>query len=191
MNGDTGKAVWATTDNAADEWTAQFLSSKPEPGNIAEYTPLYSGRYLMRQAAAAPLTKAQVKLTGETERGDVRTLDPSIVPARAGVNLLLFLDSKAELLSAVVNGKRVGDDGPSAAGGPRSRVRSSTGQCPPRGLALTLEVKAPRPLKLFLVERSYGLPELPGLSIKPWPDDLMPIRSSTSDATLLSSSYSF
>lgn len=44
---------------------------------------------------------------------------------------------------------------------------------------------------MFLVEKSYGLPEIPGLTIKPRPDYLMPSQSSTGDATLLSSSYSF
>lgn len=186
LNADTGKAVWATTDGAADEWTAQFLSPNPDTGDIREYTPLYSGRLLMREAPAAPLSKAQVKLTGETERDGVRALDLSIVPARPGVNLLLFLDSKAELLSAVVNGKRVGGDGAGAL--PRSIQYWAV---PAEGLALTLEVKGPRPLRLFLVERSYGLPELPGLSVRPRPDHLMSIPSSTGDATLLSSSYSF
>jgi len=190
LNGDTGKAVWATNDGAVDEWTAQFLSPNPERGNIAEYTPLYSDRFLMRQAPLAPLPKAQVMLTGETERGDVRALNLNIIPKRAGVNLILLLDSKAELLSAVVNGKRVGD-------GSKAGVRAALSRTlqywavPAEGLALTLEVKAPRPLKFSVVERSYGLPEIPGQAMKPRPDYLMPTSSLTGDSTLVSSSYSF
>ena len=192
LNGDTGQAVWATTDDAADEWTAQFLSANPEPGNIADYAPLLSGRMLMRQAPAAPLSKAQVKLTGETETGDVRTLNLSIVPARTGVNLLFVVDAKAELLSAMVNGKQVGGDDGANAGGRAALPRAiQFWAVPAEGLTLTLEVKAPRPLKLSVVERSYGLPQFPGLSVKPRPDHLMPVRSSNSDATLLSSSYTF
>lgn len=122
LSGDTGKAVWATTDGAADEWTAQFLSSNPEVGDIAEYTPLYSGRFLMSNVMAVPLSKAQVKLTSESERGDVRVLHLSIIPARAVENLSLLLDPKAELLSATINGKRVGGDGPDAGGRAKLRV---------------------------------------------------------------------
>lgn len=191
LNADTDKAVWATTDGAADEWTAQFLSPNPERGNIAEYTPLYSGRLLMRQAPAAPLPEAQVTLTGEAESGDARALNLSITPAREGVNLLLLLDPEAELLSAVVNGKRVGGDGP----GPGGRAALSRSiqywAVPDEGLTLTLEVRARRPLKLSVVERSYGLPEIPGPAIRPRPDHLMPTPFPNSDATLVGKSYTF
>lgn len=191
LNSDTGKAAWASMDDAPDEWTAQFLSSNPQPGDIAEYMPLNSGRFLIQQAPPISLSKAQVKLMSETENNDARVLDLSIVPARAGVNLLLFVEPTTDLLSAALNGKRVGEDNPNA-GGRGTLPRSiQYWAVPAEGLRLTLEVKAPRPFKLYLVERSYGLPEIPGQSFKPRPDYLMPSQSSTADATLLSTSYSF
>jgi hypothetical protein len=94
-------------------------------------------------------------------------------------------DSEAKVLAAVVNGKRFEV---SPAPGPWGLEYWAPGG---EGVGLTLEVTPAQPLKLRVVEQGYGLPELPGASIRPRPAGLMPAPFSNSDTTLISKSYQF
>lgn len=187
LNADTGQAVWASADEAADEWSAQFFTAGAERGSITDYAPLNAGNFLKHQAPAIPRQPPQIKTLEDKSDNGVRTLRLNIAPTQPGANVAALIDPKAEVLSAVINGKRVG------ASGRPGPWRLEYWAAPADGIDLTLEVKAPQPMRVLLVERSDGLPEIPGLSIKPRPYYLMPSSSSSSpsDATIVRKMYSF
>jgi hypothetical protein len=63
----------------------------------------------------------------------------------------------------------------------------------PSGVELTLEVKPATPLKLKVIDISYGLPSLPNFAVKPRPAEIMPTSDGVfyQDTTIVSKSYSF
>ena len=191
LNADTGKAVWASSDTVPDNWSAQFFGVKAERGSVAEFSPIHPGNYLKASAPALSLGTPQARLLDGGDSQGVRTLHLNLAPSYAGAQLTAFLDAKTEVLSAVVNGKKIGGHDP--------RAKNQAGQpwvlqywaTPAEGFDLTLEVRTTEPVKLALVERSEGLPETPGQSVRPRPDDLIPSPGQTSDATFVSKSYSF
>jgi MFS family permease len=192
LNADTGQATWASNDLAPDEWSKQFFTGKFERGAISDFAPTFPGNYLKAPAPALPLAAPQATLLegGDAQEG-VRTLRLNLVPSAAGAQLTAFLDEKTEVVSAAVNGKKFG--------GRDARAGNQTPQpwvlqywaTPAEGIELTLEVRTTEPLKLILAERSEGLPEIPGQPVRPRPDYLIPAAGQSSDATLVSKTYSF
>jgi len=62
---------------------------------------------------------------------------------------------------------------------------------PKEGFDLTLELKGARPVPLKIVEQSYGLPEIPGTTIRPRPDYIVPSTFPNSNFSLVTKSYEF
>jgi hypothetical protein len=60
---------------------------------------------------------------------------------------------------------------------------------PAEGLAVEIRVPAAAPVKIVLVDRSSGLPTIPGASFPPRPHDAMPIHSG--DQTMVRRSFVF
>lgn len=191
LNADTGQATWASADAAPDQWSAQFFGDRVERGPLGDFSPLHPGRYLKAPAPALALGAPQARLLDAGDAQGVRTLNLSLAPQRAGAQLTAFLDARFEVLSAAVNGKKI------VAREPRAGTQAAQPwvlqywAAPAEGFRLTLEVRAAEPVKLVLVERTDGLPEIPGRALRPRPDDLMPAPGQSSDATLVSKSYSF
>jgi hypothetical protein len=191
LNADTGKAVWATADEATDEWTAQFLPEGAETGSLSEYIASTYDGFIKHQAPALPLEPAKVELLGDDTEDGLRRLRLKISSARPGVTIASRPGSDARVLSASVNGKRSasGDAGaPRQARGPWSLQYWAP---PPEGIELTLEVEPSRPLELMVVEQSYGLPQEAAAAFKPRPEHTMPKPFGYSDVTLVTKSYTF
>jgi hypothetical protein len=75
-----------------------------------------------------------------------------------------------------------------AAGAP---LRVSFVAPPAEGLELIVETDAAAPFKLGVEDLSYGLPEAPGLNVRPRGDDMMPVPSyRTSDTTVVRTLFS-
>ena len=55
LNADTGQAIWASSDETPDEWTAQFLSATPKKEPLPNYLPMEAGNFLQSQAVSATL----------------------------------------------------------------------------------------------------------------------------------------
>jgi Peptidase family M28 len=68
----------------------------------------------------------------------------------------------------------------------RASLRVSFAAPPPEGLELLLETRAGARVRLTVEDLSYGLPELPGQTLRPRPADAMPVPSyRTSDTTVV------
>jgi len=192
LNADTGKAVWASVDRKPDEWTSQLLSANPENRPLSEFfSPnLSSARVRQNSAPAASISPPQIVVVNDQNSGEVRLLRLRITSSRMAPVLSLYVDSKAEFLSVMVNGTRL-DAGNTAMLRNNKQVWNMRYVAPPpEGVEVALEFKAQEPLKMRVVDQSYSLPEIPNLTIAR-PANTIPSPNGLSDATLVSKTFSF
>ncbi|HYO62473.1 MAG TPA: M28 family metallopeptidase [Pyrinomonadaceae bacterium] len=190
MNADTRRAVWASTDAAADSWTAQFLGGNAERGPLNEYLPTTYAGFLRSTAPAGEFQTSNVELLEDATRGDLRTVRLRLTSPHPVLRVSVSGETNQQVFGTTVNGRRV------ESGGERAGVGASAWGLqywspPPSGVELTLELKAGLPLALRVVDQSFGLPQLPGAAHTPRPADMMPAPSPNSDATLVSKTYTF
>jgi hypothetical protein len=102
---------------------------------------------------------------------------------RQAANLLLRLEPEAQLQAAEVNGKKLTD-----LGAANRAKRIFYWAAPPEGVRVTLKVGAGRPVKLTVLDQSYGLPvELQGV-YRPRPTHLIPMGLGA-DTTFVARTY--
>jgi hypothetical protein len=193
MNADTGKAVWASFDRQADEWTSQFFASPAARGPLSEVFPSNPSSFLKAEAQAAPLAAPQVSALEDRRDGEgrrilrLRVTSPRQAP-------FVFVTTDAQLFAASVNGKSVGGD----AGGAQALNAGASSPwglqyyaLPAEGIELTLTTSPSQPLKISVEDRSYALPDVPGKTIRPRPDYLTPVASPLSDTTVIVKTFTF
>jgi hypothetical protein len=193
LNGDTGKAVWASFDRQPDEWTAQFFPAGAEKGSISEYAPTEYSGYLKNPAPAAPLPAPQIDLLGEERNDSVRTLRVRVTSPR-GAPFIFVSTEPAEVVGAELNGARVGPANLPPHDGQKRRWGMFYYAPPAEGFTLTLAVKTSEPLKFRAMDQSYELPEAPMRPLKPRPDYIMPTPypyNPYNDSTLVSKTFIF
>lgn len=192
LNADSGTAVWASADRKSDEWTSQFLPADAADGVLPEFFSTNStGKYLKSSAPVAALAAPHIALTGDDSQDGVRTLRLRITSPRHANLLSLYVDSKAEVLRATVNGRRVDDNRTSAAMKRARQWSLRYYSVPPDGIELLAEIKTVEPLKLRVVDQSYGLPSIQGMSVKSRPDGIIPAPVSITDSSFVSKSFTF
>ena len=186
LNADSGKAVWASMDRTSDEWTSQFLSTNPGNAPLSEFFTANWSSVKFRQNAApvAQLAPPQIVVLNDQNSGEVRQLRLRITSTRMAPVLSVYVDSKAEFLSLIVNGKQLDR------GNNKQTWNMRYVAPPPEGVEVALEFKAQEPLKIRVVDQSYSLPEIPNLTIAR-PDNTIASASTLSDATLVSKTFSF
>jgi hypothetical protein len=98
--------------------------------------------------------------------------------------LTVYVDSDTAVQEAMLDGRRL-DDSP-------ARWRMNYYAPPAEGFELTLRVKPSGPLKLRVLDRSYGLPDVAGAGVVPRPAWSMPSGSLPySDQSLVNKAYTF
>ncbi|MDQ3920102.1 MAG: M20/M25/M40 family metallo-hydrolase, partial [Acidobacteriota bacterium] len=153
MNADTGKAVWASLDQQADEWTSQFFAGRAERGTLSEIFPSNPNSFLKAAAPAAPLAPPQVSALEDGRDGEghriirLRVTSPRQAP-------FLFVTADAPIFAASVNGKSVGADGGARATDSGAQWGLQYHAPPAEGIELTLATSSSQPLKLSVEERS-------------------------------------
>jgi Peptidase family M28 len=192
LNADTQTAVWASAEGRRDEWTSQFLTADARRGGLPEFFASASGQYLMGPAPLARLAAPKVELLDDAQEGDARRLRMRVSSPRQAPFISVTIESRAEVLDALVNSKGGGGEADGAGASPGSwGIRYFNLQ--PEGFELVLRVKSPEPLKLRVVDRSYGLPvdESVGLKEKARPPFVISSPLPFSDTTMVSKSYAF
>jgi hypothetical protein len=193
LDANTGKAVFASSDGSTDAWTTQFFSVGAERGTMPEYFPGSQRAYLKSPAPAAPLAGPEAVLTDDRTENDVRTLSFRVTSRRQAPVLAVFTEPEVEVFDSSINGKQtgshVGDN--SAPGPPLKNWGIQYYALPTGGLDVVLKTRGGKPFKLFVVDRSYGLPEFPDSPLKVRSADMMPAPYSTSDVTLVAKSFTF
>jgi hypothetical protein len=207
MNADNGTAVWASA-NPPDEWTSQLFPEGSETSPIPEYIPFPRG-LLHSSAPKVELPPPVISMVSDVTENGVRAISLNIRSQRQVPIISFTIESDTEITGATINGKRTatssGTSGPQMqVAGPPFGPMGPMGQMarprwgfnyyapPETGIDVALETKSHEPVRVRLVEQSYGLPEALLKSLKPRPDYMMPTPypySLYSDSTLLSKRF--
>ena len=178
LDADSGRAAWVSADRAPDTWTSQFLRGRMIKTSLKD---LSSGAaplpVLEAEAPAVPLAAPRVTTLDDVSFGDERTLQLLVSSARQARVVWMTIEN-ARVLDASVNGKKIPSRGrrSNREGRPadaRSWQLTYVG-LPREGITLTLTVPASQTPTLRVVDQSDGLPDVPGLVVRPRPQDRMP-----------------
>jgi peptidase M28-like protein len=193
VNADTGKAVFASSDDRPDEWTAQFLTTGLERGTMTEYFPGNTRTYLKSPAPAAQLVGPNAILVSDRIENGVRTLNLHVSSQRHAPVVSIYAEADVEILEASINGKQA-----------MRNIKNNPTQSAPtknwglqffnlsaEGADLMLKTKSEKPFNVLIVDRSYELPNIPGMRVRERSDDMIPAPYSASDVTLVAKSFTF
>lgn len=188
LDADTGKALWTSSASRVDAWTAQYLGASPTRRKLPDFIPdWYPIDFLQYEAPSIRLVPPLAELLETSSVGATRTLHLRITTPRHARTLHIGI-AQAEVLRASVNGHDLGK--PSEA---RWHQQGHWGfdyaNPPAEGIDLLLSVQAAGPVTVVLVDRSSGLPTIPGGHFPPRPADSMPIHSG--DQTMVRRSFVF
>lgn len=188
MDADTGRAIWATTDDGPDQWTSQFFVAGAERSPLPEFFPLNPRTFLKGEASAAAVAPPDLALLDDSTNGQTRTLRMRITSPRKAPVIAVYIDSGDQPASLLINGKTLNV--------PARPQRGDWwgGQyfaLPEQGVELSLNVQPPQPVRIRLVDRSYDLPQAAGAALKPRPDGFIPAAFSNTDSTFVTRSFSY
>jgi len=188
LDADTGKAVWSSTVTRIDSWTAQYLGNSPTRGKLPDFYPVwYPVDFLLHDAPAIPLTPPQAELVDKTSDEATRTLRFHISTSRHARTIHIGIP-QSDVLSASVNGHDLGKPF-EARWHQAGRWSFDYANPPAEGIDVQLRVQGTAPVTLVLVDRSGGLPTIPGANFAARPADSMPIHSG--DQTMVRRSFVF
>ncbi len=191
FNADTGKAIWASNDDHVDEWTQQFLPNPDERTTLNEAFPLTSRAFMKGEAPALQLAAPEVRVVSDETNGEMRSLRLQVNSPRRAPVLSIYEESEAEIASIKVADIELRAPMFPASGGPRSKWGARYFAVPEEGIELKIDVKASQPLKLRLVDQTYGLPETPASPWRARPESMMPAITYYGDAAFVSKSFTF
>ncbi|MCA1579642.1 MAG: M20/M25/M40 family metallo-hydrolase [Acidobacteria bacterium] len=211
LNADNNTAVWASA-NVADEWTSQFFPEGSETSPIPDYVP-FPRAFLHSSAPKVDLAPPVISPVTDVFENGVRRINLNIRSQRQAPILSFSIESDTELTAATINGRQTAtltgaspaqaagpSFGPMSQGGPggpggqmaRPRWGFSYYAPPEQGIDVALETKSHEPIRVRVVEQSYGLPDSLLQSLRPRPDYMMPTPypySLYSDSTLVSKRF--
>ena len=194
LNADVGKAQWAARMDPPDAWASQYLSSNPSSGRPPALVPPWSRvqgvpGYLRAEAPLVELAAPSATLVSSAavSEGQGRTLTIHVKPAAEG-HVLTVWTNGARVLDAAIGGTPVRlSTAPRAADDTAWSVDFVNAAAD--GATITLTVKSLGRLTVALLDRSAGLPVIPGLTFEPRPSSIVPIQSG--DMTIVRRTYTF
>jgi MFS family permease len=188
LDADTGKAIWASSAQRNDSWTAQYVSATPTRGKLPDFIPdWYPIKFLQHEAPTIALAAPQAELLESSTDGATRTLHLRITTPRHARTLHVGI-AQTEVLSASVNGHDLGKPSEVAWSRP-GHWDFEYANPPAEGIDLELHIQASGPVTIVLVDRSSGLPTIPGANLPPRPADSIPEHSG--DQTMVRRSFVF
>lgn len=179
------RAKWACFAERADPWIAQFVGNAPEKGRLPGFYPDWIPfPLLLHEAPALDLVPPVATLVDSSTSEGVRTLRVAIKSPRGG-RTVTVLALGPGVLESWVDGRSLGSDADIRWGSPTWSFGYS--HPPPSGFELKLRLKGTAPVSLWVVDRTSGLPEVPGRTFTPRPADSMPIH--TGDQTMVMAKF--
>ncbi|MEN3370345.1 MAG: hypothetical protein V7609_2488 [Verrucomicrobiota bacterium] len=181
------RALWISSDARPDEWTQQFFGRNPERGPLSDPFPLSRGVYLQAPAPIASFRPPEAQVLEDVTANAVRHLRFRLASPRGAERMSVQIS--AEILSATVDGKTLA--AAATTGEPQKNWSLLYLALPKGGIDLVVETKSSAPLVMRLVDESYGLPLLDGVTLTNRPPHMMPAPFFRSDFSLVSRNYSF
>jgi hypothetical protein len=190
LNADTGKATWASTDNQLNKWTSGFFANGGERGNIEEYFPNKYNGFLKSAAPAIAVRGPEVTVLEDQTTDDVRITRLHITSQRQAPVISIYANVTTPDLKATIDGKTIGDAARPTPVDANHRWAVIYSAVPASGIELVFRMKTPQALKLSVVDRSFGLPQIPQISTI-YPADAIPVPTALSDSTYVMRNFSF
>jgi hypothetical protein len=169
LDADQARASWASTDRRPDPWTRQALTGTPRRETFLEYlptapanSPLLPETLLFHDAPAVDVAAPSAVLLEQAAEGEGRRLRLRLRSQRGAPILSLHADPARRVIEAQVEGR------PAGAGQPWGLCHWGT---PAEGIEVELHLAGADPVRLKLLDISYGLPA--GL-VAPRPVSTMP-----------------
>lgn len=186
LNFDQKKAKWLSYDDKPDGWTSQYLGASLAKEAVPAFNAGSMHKCLTKDAPVLPLAGPTAIISGESETGGIRVLSLHLTSTRGGRMLVLRLSDTAELLFITGNGR--------AHEIPVEPKRAGLWTLrwigvPPEGVEITLKLRGPTPLKIWLADSSPGLPQISDQARASRPDYLM--ADTGSDVTVVTREYNF
>ena len=181
LNADTGKAIFAADTSQGDQRTSQFFIGATEKGTLADFTYARKSRdYTLNPAPVAQLAPPEMSVLEDKSVDGVRTLKMKLSsPRQAGV-VAFYVDSNAQVLNASVNNTAITQQ-------PNESWGLQIDGFPKDGVELRMQLRTSEPLKLRLVDQSFGLPAVNAVSTSAQSGT----PTNNPDLTLLVKSFSF
>jgi hypothetical protein len=193
LNADTGKAVWASTDEPIDNWAADFFTEGVKKGSLNDYIPAIWKGFNSSQAPAATLPAPEIALIDDKTDNGVRNVRLRLTSRRAAPFIALTLESATPVLGASVNGKPI-KNSKVMQPDPNQPWQLAYYGPPAEGVELDLQLPPSQPLKLRVVDQSFELPASLTASHKARPTDKIPTAypfNPYGDATMVSKTFAF
>jgi hypothetical protein len=191
LNADTGKAVWASTDEEADDWTAQFLGANAAHAELPDFFPASTFQFLQAAASSAPFEPPRAELLEDSTRDGLRTLRVRVRSARGAPLLQLGVERGDWLQAASLNGRPL-EPGTGGSGPGQWLVVQYWG-LKEQGAELTLVGKPGAQVTIRAIDQSYGLAPLTDRPYAARGPSVMPAQFGfgLTDATLVSKKFTY
>ena len=172
LNADTGKGSWISLDERPDGWTSQFLTGRIEREKIDIFVAPGGESVLKTDAPPLKLPAPEIVTLDDSVSGNERILRLRLTSLRHA-DVLWVAVEKATVLRATIGGKKL----PSKMVEPNDRLWGFYYAVPPAdGIELDIAVGLADAPRLTLTDQTNGLPDIPGLHIKPRTEDQMPLH---------------
>ena len=177
LDADAGKAAWFSLDQQEDDWTAHYLGAHPQHIALSPFVPFLEWRYLTHEAPVVALPPPLVeRLAGPPNELHLRVSSPRQAP-----RIYLYGDSRNPVIESSVDGTPI--DATQAYVGLKVGQKAHAFRMPRWGLCyynvgrpgIELRMRLRDPVdgyRLEIVDQSYGIAGLPGLT--PRPDSMIP-----------------
>jgi Peptidase family M28 len=198
LDSDRGRARWVSLDSRPDAFTSQFFQhhvrggwlpklaglatrETPErnlPRISGDFASLNRGRTTEGDAPLINSAPPELKVLDDSTISGERTVKMHIASARRASIIWISVPVGVTVLGASIDGKSAGD-----------RVTDGWSgwywRAPAAGFDLTLKLATPAPFVVTVIDQTDGLPDTPGLAIRPRPPDTMPTPFLFFDSTTL------
>jgi hypothetical protein len=164
------------------------VGASPARGKLPDFYPVwYPIEFLQHDAPVLPIPAPQAEMIESTADGDTRNLHLRVTSLRHARTIHVSV-AQGEVISAAINGHDLGK--PTEARWYQPGEWSFDFVNPPaEGIEVQLQLKGAVPVTVVLVDRTSGLPAIPGANVTPRPADSMPIHSG--DQTMVRRSFVF
>ncbi|NVJ14868.1 M20/M25/M40 family metallo-hydrolase [Myxococcus sp. AM010] len=177
LDADTGRALWATSDARLDAWTQQFLSGEVKEGPLPDFLPRWGRDFLHGPAPVLSTTPPTLAVLDDAVSGERRTVGLHIGSPRGARSAVVSVSGVPVLAYALDGQPGPTAQAPDTSPGAESEWVLWLEALGQEGNTLRLTVPAGRRFTLRVVDRSDGLPELPGLNVAQRPPYMIPAAS--------------
>lgn len=189
LDADSGEAYWMSTDRRSDAWTGRYLTAEARQAPMPQFFAGSRDDVLLAPAPSVAVGLPEALLESDERRDGVRTVGLRVRSTRGASDLLLHVPPPAEVAAAQIDGVPLSALGGRGDSGWSLRCLA-VGEA---GLRLTLDLRSSGPLRLLVVDTSFGLPAPPGSPSPTRPAGLIPraFGSGISDLTMVARSFTF